>query len=159
MENGSDLRRNFYQKLIELKLLDRAPGSVRFHIEESPFSDENENDSGEFMVVGLIYLRSGPKRLEIRWKPEEYLRTWPSIRFREKFVHPSIDLSTGEVSIEVLKKFLDFNCHTTLVDIVRVLVAHFDDEKLDKTSSNGSIELRCEISFLSFDMMKMSALR
>ncbi|CAF1340781.1 unnamed protein product [Adineta ricciae] len=139
MSSESQKLKRIHAEVTRLKLL--SPTSdPPFKLERSPFRDDDDDDEGdnsktatpksaEPTIEGLVYpnsetYKAGAFRIEIK-----IIATFPfdapEVRFLTKIYHPNID-KEGKFCHELLKKKAKWTATTTLVDVVRAVIAHID---------------------------------
>ncbi|CAF1334599.1 unnamed protein product [Adineta ricciae] len=124
--------RNFYLNVTRLKLLNQSDASVRFLLEKSPFSDDDDDEpyqTENYTIVGQIFPTSeifekSTVRIQLQLG-KTYPVNLPRVHFLTPVNHPNVN-ENGELDHELLKCKIKWTLNTSLVDLIKVIVGCLD---------------------------------
>ncbi|CAF3319045.1 unnamed protein product [Rotaria socialis] len=163
------LNKALWANITRLKLLTKSDAPVRFILEDSPFDDEQEEETAiekdVYFVRGRILpesdiFKEGALRIEMRLT-SNYPNEAPEVRFLTPIYHPNIS-ADGKFCHQLLNNASRWKAGTTLVEVVKTIVKHIDNPDPDYAAiydiGKEYMENRAEFNRKALEMIKKHSL-
>ncbi|CAM4770070.1 unnamed protein product [Rotaria magnacalcarata] len=146
MAGPRKLNKALWTNITRLKLLTKSDAPVQFILEDSPFDDEQEEETAiekdVYFVRGRILpesdiFKEGALRIEMRLT-SNYPNEAPEVRFLTPIYHPNIS-ADGKFCHQLLNNASRWKAGTTLVEVVKTIVKHVDNPDPDYAAIYGIV--------------------